>query len=124
MPPVAFLGSVSTGHGCWPPTVTVVGHPQVLVSLFPIHLLGMPWLPHCCVFPMKDKCFCHFGVAAGPMNVLVNLSPVQAMGSIIKCCGPASPHIDFIALGNPTVIVGGFGDGGVSGGTGGNLTSA
>ena len=111
MPPVStYALSLTTGHGCWPPTkIAAPSQVTTLVSLDPVVVFGDVTIPHVCVLPCKGPCCVHSGVSAGLVNVLVGLRPVQTIGSKILCSAGAC-GIDRHAIGNPQVIVGGFGN--------------
>ena len=49
---------LSTGHGCWPPTVPKVASPNVYINGIAEVRMGDAYVPHCC--PKKG---CHSGKA-------------------------------------------------------------
>jgi hypothetical protein len=112
MPPVTtYAISVTTGHGCWPPTkVARPSQKSTFVALDPVVLFGDVTIPHTCIYPCKGPCCTHSGLCAGFVNVLVELRPVQTIGSKIVCGFPIACGIDRQAVGNPQVIIGGFGN--------------
>lgn len=68
----------STGHGCFPPTVAVVGSNNTFVNKKPAVRKGDPYRIHCC----KS---CHVGMATGSSRVFVNGKGVTRRGDPITC---------------------------------------
>lgn len=74
--PVAQIGSVSSGHGCFPPVVAISGSGSVFVEGIPIHRVGDGWNAHCC--PNQG---CHASIlASGSGSVFANGIPIGRIG--------------------------------------------
>ncbi len=93
--PAARFGDL-TAHG----GVITMGFPTVLIGGKPAARLGDM---HTC--PMSDGPKPHVGgpIVLGAFTVLVGGAPLARMGDVATCVGPP----DTIAMGEPTVLVGG-----------------
>lgn len=75
------LGSVCSGHGCFPPRQTPSGSSDVFVEGIGAHRLGDYWSVHCC--PDHG---CHAGTTvSGSSTVFVNGQPKARIGDMIDC---------------------------------------
>lgn len=68
----------STGHGCFPPTVAIMGSPNVFANKSAVVRKGDPYRLHCC----KS---CHSGNATGSSTVFANGKGVTRRGDKITC---------------------------------------
>tara|TARA_B100000035_G_scaffold7942_1_gene6857 strand:- start:28907 stop:29200 length:294 start_codon:yes stop_codon:yes gene_type:complete len=76
--PMSRLGDITTGHGCYAPSVGVTASPNVMVNGLPAHKVGDPFTPHTCG---KDV---HSDVAAiGSPKVIINGSPAMRLGDAL-----------------------------------------
>jgi uncharacterized Zn-binding protein involved in type VI secretion len=76
--PLARLGDLTTGHGCWPPAQIVAGSPTVFANGIPVGRVGDPHLIHCCP---DDGC--HDGIfVSGSPNVFADQSVSGAQPEI------------------------------------------
>lgn len=92
MPPVARLGDICTGHGCFPPRPNISGSPNVFANMIPVHRQGDAWAVHCCPPP------CHAGVLArGAPTVFANNRQVGRIGDPVSCGS-------LVATGSPNVF--------------------
>ena len=46
--PVSRIGDITTGHGCYSPTVGVTSAKTVFANGVPVHLIGDTFTPHSC----------------------------------------------------------------------------
>lgn len=93
MPAVTRLGDVCTGHGCYPPRLTVEASTNVFANGLGIHRKGDQWAPHTC----EDT---HNGVlVGGSSTVFVNGKAAGRIGDRVSC-GSVS------AQGSPSVFIG------------------
>lgn len=46
--PIARLGDLTTGHGCWPPAQVQTGSPTVFANFIPVGRVGDLHVIHCC----------------------------------------------------------------------------
>lgn len=96
MPALTYKGSISTGHGAFPPRVNDEGSPNVYVNGIAVHRTGDHWVTHCNPTPT-----CHDGtLSGGSSTVFIN---GQAAGRI----GDATSDGDYVAEGSPDVFAGG-----------------
>lgn len=94
--PVARLGDICTGHGCWPPRSNVQGSPDVFVNNLPWHRQGDAWAPHTC----PDIPETHASVLAnGSPTVFINGKQAGRVGDPVACGG-------LVATGSPNVFCG------------------
>lgn len=94
----AQIGSMTTGHGCWPPTTICQGTPTVIVENKPAAFIGAAAIPHRCVskpYPAHPT-----AVAQGSATVIVENKPGARIGDMMVCT-------DMIAVGCATVVKGG-----------------
>lgn len=94
----AQIGSMTTGHGCWPPTIICQGSPTVIAENKPAAFVGAAGIVHVCVvlpFPAHPT-----AVAQGSATVIVENMPAARIGDMMVCT-------DVIAMGAGTVIKGG-----------------
>ena len=96
MPPLAFLGSAVMGHQTFTPTATILGSPTVLVNSIPAHRVGDMSVPHPGVIAPPHPVV----TSLGSMTCLINSMPAARLGDLCACTS-------MIAMGSPTVIVGG-----------------
>lgn len=96
MPGGAYITSVSTGHGDFPPRATPDGSSNVIINGKGANRVGDSWPTHC-----NPAGVCHDGnTASGSSTVKVNGKPVARIGDPISCGGA-------IATGSSDVIIGG-----------------
>lgn len=82
MPPVARIGDICSGHGCWPPRPNVQGSPNVTVEGIPAHRVGDAWDAHTC----PDIPETHASaLAGGSGSVTVNGLPLGRIGDPVAC---------------------------------------
>jgi uncharacterized Zn-binding protein involved in type VI secretion len=98
MPAQAFLGSKSTGHGCFPPTNLVSGcSSDVFINGKPAALVGAEFAPHTCG---RET---HAGslrrVTSGSTKVFINGKPAVRIGDPVACG-------DAVGQGSGNVFVG------------------
>jgi uncharacterized Zn-binding protein involved in type VI secretion len=76
---------LSTGHGCFPPTVPSSASPNVFHNLIPGVRLTDTYVPHCC------NSSCHTPVVAiSSKTVFINQLSQHAAGDIQSCSDVAS----------------------------------
>lgn len=95
--PAARITSMTTGHGCWPPTMICKGADTVIAEGLPVSMLGHPAIPHICVvlpFPAHGLV-----VAKGSGTVIVEGIPAARIGDDMSCG-------DVISSGASKVITG------------------
>ncbi|CDZ74875.1 hypothetical protein ING2D1G_0716 [Peptoniphilus sp. ING2-D1G] len=92
---IATIGSMSTGHGDFPPRSTVEGSSDVFAEGSGVHRVGDSWITHC-----NTVGVCHEGnTSIGSGTVFCNGKQVARVGDPISCG-------DAIATGKSTVSVG------------------
>lgn len=85
MPIVAVIGSVSTGHWCFPPRSTPAGSGNVFAQGIGVHRVGDGWNVHCCTHSDCEH-GCHGGnTSSGSSSVFVNKRPCARIGDGISC---------------------------------------
>lgn len=91
----ARLGDIGSAHGCFPPTPTVMGSPDVFVNGLPANRVGDDLVPHGC-----SNCSPHpRAVAEGSSTVSINGKPATRVGDGVDCGGQLS-------TGSPNVSIG------------------
>lgn len=76
--PMSRLSDITTGHGCYAPSVGVSASPTVFANGLPVHKVGDPFTPHTCG---QDV---HSDVAAvGSTKVIVNGVPAMRLGDAL-----------------------------------------
>lgn len=76
--PLSRLPDITTGHGCWAPSVGVTASPNVICNKLPVHVVGDTFTPHTCGTDV------HFDVAAkGSLKVFVNKRSVMRLGDLL-----------------------------------------
>ncbi|ASV44143.1 hypothetical protein PBI_SCTP2_128 [Salicola phage SCTP-2] len=96
--PAAQIGSITTGHGCWPPTIISQGATTVIGDVLPLSRIGDMAIPHVCVsFPFPAHGLI---IATGSTTVIIESMPAARIGDFMSCS-------DIIATGAPTIIIGG-----------------
>ena len=93
--PAAHIGSITTGHGCWPPTVVATGASTVIGSIAPLSRIGDIAIPHNCS-PIGSH---GLAVAIGSTTVITENMPAARIGDLMTCG-------DVIATGDTTIIIG------------------
>ena len=94
MPAASRLGDLCTGHGPWPPRLSIAGSPDVVIEGSAALRVGDAWAVHCAGA-------CHGGAqASGSGSVFVNGRPLARIGDAVDC-GSA------VASGAATVFAGG-----------------
>lgn len=95
MPAAYRKGDIASGHGCFPPTPSVAGSPDVFVNTIAVTRVGDALAAHGC-----SKCPAHGrSMAAGSGSVFVNGRAVCRVGDGVGCGGSA-------ALGSGDVFIG------------------
>jgi hypothetical protein len=85
---------MSTGHGCFPPTVPVMGSISTFTDQFSQVRVTDMWAPHCCG-PV-----CHPVVSAmGSMTTFADQLPKMRMMDMLSCG-------DMVAVGSLTTFAG------------------
>lgn len=95
---VAQLTNMTTGHGCWPPTMIAQACGTVIVESLPAATIGHMAIPHVCTvipFPVHP-----LSIAQGSSNIIAEGAPLARMGDMMSCS-------DMIAQSAATVIGGG-----------------
>jgi len=91
-----YPGSISTGHGCFPPKPVIQGSPNVFVEGSEVVRISDNWSVHCC--PNQG---CHGSISSqGSPNVFANGLPKARVGDAISCG-------DSVATGASTVFING-----------------
>ncbi|MGH0003803.1 PAAR domain-containing protein [Pseudovibrio ascidiaceicola] len=86
MPAVYRKGDIAVGHGCFPPTPSVAGSPNVFVNKISVVRIGDGVAAHGC-----KKCPSHGrAMAAGSGTVFVNGRAACRIGDGIDCGGSAA----------------------------------
>ncbi|WP_082830726.1 PAAR domain-containing protein [Pseudovibrio sp. W74] len=86
MPAAYRKGDIASGHGCFPPTPSVAGSPDVFVNQIAVVRVGDSVAPHGC-----KKCPSHGrSMSAGSGTVFVNGRAVCRVGDAVACGGSAS----------------------------------
>lgn len=84
MPAQAFLGSKSTGHGCFPPTTLVSGcSSNVFINGKPAAVVGAEFVAHTCgtqTHPSSAR-----RIVSGSGKVFINGKPAARIGDPIAC---------------------------------------
>lgn len=72
---------MSTGHGCWPPTVPATGSVTTFTDQFAQVRVSDMWVVHCCPIPG-----CHVPVTIiGSTTTFADQLPKQRMGDAMSC---------------------------------------
>ncbi len=91
---VSYLGSICSGHGCFPPRVNTGGSGNVFVNGHPVHRVGDGWSTHSCGNNS------HAGsLAAGSLSVFCNGNAVGRIGDAVNCGS-------VVSIGSPNVFCG------------------
>lgn len=86
MPAASRKGDICVGHGCFPPTPSVAGSPDVSLDGIPALRKGDAVAPHGC-----SNCPPHGrSVSAGSPTVFVNGRPLARVGDGVDCGGSVS----------------------------------
>lgn len=80
MPKVAFLGSICTGHDCFPPRKCDTASGNVFVEGIPVHRQSDHWVVHVCKKNAHDSI-----LAGGSGTVYVNGLGIGRVGDAIAC---------------------------------------
>ena len=99
-----YVGALSTGHICYPPTalMTPTGvAPPVFVNFILGGRLGDLFAPHACPCANCPPPHTVRPIASGPVNVYFNFRPPGRIGDVIGCG-------DIIAQGSFNVFAGTF----------------
>ena len=85
-----YLGALSTGHICYPPTALTVASPNVFVNFFrgkggPAGRLGDLFAPHACPCSNCPPPHAIRAISMGPKNVYFNFRPPGRIGDQISC---------------------------------------
>ena len=91
----ARLGDIGSSHGCYPPTPTITGSPDVFVNALPANRVGDELVPHGC-----SDCSPHpRAVAEGSSTVSINGKPATRISDGVDCGGQ-------LCTGSPDVFIG------------------
>ena len=83
MPSTSRLNDMCSGHGCFPPTPSIAGSPNVVINGLPALRQGDAVAPHGC-----GKCAPHGrSVSGGSPTVFVNGRPLARVGDSVDCGG-------------------------------------
>ncbi|MEY1554067.1 PAAR domain-containing protein [Yoonia sp. R2331] len=86
MPAASRKGDICVGHGCFPPTPSIAGSPNVSIDGIPALRKGDAVAPHGC-----SNCPPHGrSVSAGSPTVFVNGRPLARIGDGVDCGGSVS----------------------------------
>jgi uncharacterized Zn-binding protein involved in type VI secretion len=96
-----FVGALSTGHICYPPTALTQGSPNVRVNFSLAGRLGDLFAPHACPCSNCPPPHLIRPISQGPSNVYFNFRPPGRIGDMIGCG-------DTIAQGSFNVFAGAF----------------
>lgn len=76
--PMSRQKDITTGHGCWAPSVGVTSSPNVFINGLPAHKVGDQFTPHTCGNDV------HADVASiGSTKVIINGSPAMRLGDAL-----------------------------------------
>ena len=96
-----YLGALSTGHICYPPTPLAAASPNVFVNLIAAGRVGDLFTPHACPCSSCPPPHKVRPISQGPVNVYFNFRPPGRIGDMIGCG-------DTIAQGSFNVFAGAF----------------
>jgi uncharacterized Zn-binding protein involved in type VI secretion len=83
MPAAGRKGDTGTAHGCFPPSPSITGSPDVLIDGIPALRQGDAHAPHACPnTPPHPR-----AVSGGSPTVFVNGRPLARVGDAIGCGG-------------------------------------
>jgi len=76
--PMSRMADITTGHGCYAPSVGITASPNVLINGLPAHKVGDSFTPHTCGNDV------HGDVAAvGSTKVIINGSGAMRLGDTL-----------------------------------------
>jgi uncharacterized Zn-binding protein involved in type VI secretion len=96
-----YVGALSTGHICYPPSALTAGSPNVRVNFVLAGRLGDLFAPHACPCANCPPPHAVRPISQGPANVYFNFRPPGRIGDLIGCG-------DTIAQGSFNVFAGTF----------------
>jgi len=77
--PMSRLSDITTGHGCYAPTVGVTASPNVMINGLPAHKVGDTFTPHSCGTDV------HPDVATvGSTKVIINGTAAMRLGDVLS----------------------------------------
>ncbi|MES0871402.1 MULTISPECIES: PAAR domain-containing protein [Pseudovibrio] len=95
MPAAYRKGDIASGHGCFPPTPSSAGSPDVFVNSIAVVRVGDGVIPHGC-----GNCPPHpRSMSAGSGTVFVNGKAVCRVGDAVGCGGSASAGSGDVEIG-------------------------
>lgn len=94
-----YLGALSTGHICYPPTALTQASVNVFVNFIPAGRIGDMFAPHACPCAKCPPPHLIRPISTGPLNVYYNMRPPGRIGDMIACG-------DKIAQGSVNVFAG------------------
>ena len=97
-----YVGALSTGHICYPPTALTQGSPNVFVNFIPGGRVGDLFAPHACPCSNCPPPHLVRPISQGPLNVYFNFRPPGRIGDMIGCG-------DIVAQGSFNVLAGSVG---------------
>lgn len=96
-----YIGAMSTGHICYPPTSLTQASVNVFVNSLAAGRLGDKFAPHACPCTNCPPPHTIRPISQGPLNVYFNFRPPGRIGDFIACG-------DKIAQGSFNVFAGTF----------------
>lgn len=77
--PMSRIGDITTGHGCWPPSVGITASPNVIIDGLNAHTVGDEFTPHTCGKDVhSDK------AVKGATKVFINGKPAFRLGDMLQ----------------------------------------
>jgi len=77
--PMSRIGDITTGHGCWPPSVGITASPNVIVDGLNAHIVGDQFTPHTCGNDVHNDT-----AAVGSTKVFINGKPAMRLGDSLQ----------------------------------------
>ena len=77
--PLSRLGDITTGHGCYAPTIGTTASLNVMINGLPAHKVGDTFVPHTCGTDV------HPDVATvGSTKVIINGTAAMRLGDVLS----------------------------------------
>lgn len=96
-----YIGALSTGHVCYPPTALTQASKNVYVNFIPAGRIGDKFAPHACPCTNCPPPHTVRPISQGAKNVYFNFRPPGRIADFIGCG-------DKIAQGSANVFAGSF----------------
>jgi len=80
-----YIGAMSTGHICYPPTALTQASQNVYVNMIPAGRIGDLFAPHACPCAQCPPPHTFRPISDGPLNVYFNMRPPGRIGDQIAC---------------------------------------